>query len=181
MSSSRCYRRFERNTGLSARDLIRGIIRKGVRCNRLSPRSTNYLMEQFPPARVNVQSPEPFYVKDKVCCKKATKVYLCLFVCLATKAVHLELATNLTTEAFLKYLQRLLAQRGVCKDIYSDNGTNFVGTRNEMEKIKAFLKVNHHLISEHAVIEGVDWHFIPSHAPHFEGLWKRPISPGRNS
>ncbi|KAK9296911.1 hypothetical protein QLX08_009221 [Tetragonisca angustula] len=63
----------------------------------------------------------------------------------------------------------------VCKGIYFDNGTSFVGTRNEMQKIKGFLKANHQVISKYAVIEDVDWYFIPPHAPHFGGLWERSV------
>ncbi|XP_043496357.1 uncharacterized protein LOC122520328 [Polistes fuscatus] len=51
----------------------------------------------------------------------------------ATKAVHLELVNDLTTEAFLAALRRFMARRGKCSDIYSDNATNFVGAANELE------------------------------------------------
>ncbi|KOX80083.1 hypothetical protein WN51_08987, partial [Melipona quadrifasciata] len=46
----------------------------------------------------------------------------------------------------------------------------------EMKKITAFLKANYQIISRHAVMEGIDWHFIPPHVPHFEGLWERSSS-----
>ena len=57
-----------------------------MRCNRVTPKSTSYLMGQLPPARVNVQSPflstgvdyvGLFYVKDRVRSKTTTKAYLC--------------------------------------------------------------------------------------------------------
>ncbi|KOX69476.1 hypothetical protein WN51_06560 [Melipona quadrifasciata] len=75
----------------------------------------------------------------------------------------------------MKCFQRFLARIGVCKHIYSDNGTNFVGARNEMKRLTAFLKANRRTITNQAVIEGVDWHFIPPHAPHFGDLWERSI------
>ncbi len=52
------------------------------------------------------------------------KVYVCIFVCLSTKAVHIEISSDLTTEAFLAALTRFVARRGVPKTILSDNGTN---------------------------------------------------------
>ena len=166
---------------LSARGSIKGIIRQ---CMRVNHRSTSYLMGQLPPVRVNVQSPflsagvdyaGPFYVKDRVRSKTTTKAYLCLFVCMTTKAVHLELATDLTTEAFIRCLQRLTARRNMCREIQSDNGTNFVGAWNEIQRIRAFLQSNREAIFNYAITEGFDWRFIPPHAPHFEGLWKRSI------
>ena len=145
-----------------------------LRCNRGSPRSTSYLMGQSPPARVNVQGlffstgvdyAGLFYVKDRVRSETTIKAHFCLFVCLTTKAVHLELATGFTTEAFIKCLQRLTAWKSMCREIYPDNGINFVVAWNEMQKTRAFFQSNHKAIFNYAVTEGFDWHFIPPHAP----------------
>jgi hypothetical protein len=46
---------------------------------------------------------------------------------MVTKAIHLELVTSMTTDAFLAAFQRFTSRRRSCKDIYSDNATNFVG------------------------------------------------------
>ena len=53
--------------------------------------------------------------------------YVCLFVCLTTRAVHLEIVMDLTTEAFMAAFGRFVARRGRLNTILSDNGTNFVG------------------------------------------------------
>ncbi|GFS91900.1 DUF5641 domain-containing protein [Trichonephila clavipes] len=58
---------------------------------------------------------------------KSTKGYIALFVCLATKAVHIETVGDLTTDSFIAALHRFSARRGAPRHIYSDNGTNFVG------------------------------------------------------
>lgn len=55
------------------------------------------------------------------------KSYVCLFVCFSTKAVHLELVSSLSTEAFLSALDRFVSRRGLSADIYSDQGTNSLG------------------------------------------------------
>ena len=89
--------------------------------------------------------------------------------------VHLELATDLTTEAFIRCLQRLTARKNMCREIYSDNGTNFVGAWNEIQRIRAFLQSNREAIFNYAITECFDWRFIPPHAPHFGGLWERSI------
>lgn len=68
------------------------------------------------------------------------KAYLCIFVCFATRAVHLEVVSNLTTDCFFlkNCLKRFIARRGKCKNMFSDCGTNFVGARNEMQRFCEF-------------------------------------------
>nr|CAH7745254.1 unnamed protein product [Callosobruchus chinensis] len=82
----------------------------------------------------------PFSIKDKKTRKyNVTKGYVCLFVCMATKALHLELATELTSEAFLACLHRFFARRGKSLHLYTDNGSNFIAANKELRN---FLKHN---------------------------------------
>ncbi|GFX06941.1 integrase catalytic domain-containing protein [Trichonephila clavipes] len=67
---------------------------------------------------------------------KSTKGYIALFVCLATKAVHIEAVGDLTTDSFIAALRRFSARRGAPRHIYSDNGTNFVGARRKLDEIR---------------------------------------------
>jgi hypothetical protein len=62
--------------------------------------------------------------------KSRIKRYLCLFLCLQTHCVHLEMAWSLEADGFLKALTRMVARRGWPRDMLSDNGTNFVGGNN---------------------------------------------------
>lgn len=66
--------------------------------------------------------------------RRVLKGYVSLFICLSTKAIHLELATDLTTPTFLAALRRIMARRGMPSNIYSDNGTNFVVANNILVK-----------------------------------------------
>jgi hypothetical protein len=59
------------------------------------------------------------------------KAYVALFVCMATKATHLELVSDHTSAAFIAALQRFISRRGLPSDINSDEGTNFVGAKKE--------------------------------------------------
>ncbi|GFX24176.1 integrase catalytic domain-containing protein [Trichonephila clavipes] len=70
---------------------------------------------------------------------KTTKGYIALFVCFATKALHLELVSDLTSEAFIASLKRFCAKRGAPKHIYCDNGTTFVGARRKLQEIFKFV------------------------------------------
>ena len=67
--------------------------------------------------------------------KAREKRYLCLFTCLLTRAVHLELAFGLDTDRFLNAFYRMANRRGMPQEIISDNGTNFVGAKRELYKL----------------------------------------------
>ena len=63
------------------------------------------------------------------------KAYVCVFVSFSVKAVHLELVSDLTTEAFLAALRRFVARRGKPSVMWSDNGSNFVGAAGELREL----------------------------------------------
>ena len=63
---------------------------------------------------------------------KSYKGYIALFICVASKAVHLEAVSDLTTVAFLAAYRRFVGRRGLCKKLYSDNATNFKGASKEL-------------------------------------------------
>ena len=67
--------------------------------------------------------------------KRRQKRYLCLFTCLATRAVHLETAYSLDTDSFLNALYRMTSRRGLMEEMYSDNGTNFRAADKEMKSL----------------------------------------------
>ncbi len=67
------------------------------------------------------------------------KSYICIFVCFAVKAVHIEAVSDLTTEAFLAALKRFVSRRGVPEEIHSDNGTNFQGASRELQDLYQLL------------------------------------------
>ena len=63
------------------------------------------------------------------------KAYICVFVSLTVKAIHLELVSDLTTEAFVAALRRFIARRGKLSLIWSDNGSNFIGANREIKEL----------------------------------------------
>ncbi|XP_076301920.1 uncharacterized protein LOC143220059 [Lasioglossum baleicum] len=74
----------------------------------------------------------------------------------------------------LRSITCLVARRGICKNIYSDNGTNFVGANNELIALQQTLskdeKFNHFLTAKE-----ISWHFMPALSPHFGGLWEAAV------
>ncbi|XP_072389317.1 uncharacterized protein [Diabrotica undecimpunctata] len=97
------------------------------------------------------------------------KVWVCLFTCAVYRAVHLELCTALSVVSFMQALRRFIARRGRPKTIYSDNGTNFVGTEN------AFLRVDFEKIAESSSVEHIQWRFNPPTAAWWGGFWERLV------
>ncbi len=101
------------------------------------------------------------------------KRWCCLFTCLSTRAVHLEVYQSLDTDSCLNAIRRFIARRGRLKVIWSDNGTNFVGASKELrEFIRA---LNKDVIEASLAQEDLTWKFNPPAAPHFGGVWERPV------
>ncbi|XP_075210253.1 uncharacterized protein LOC142317582 [Lycorma delicatula] len=103
----------------------------------------------------------------------STKCYIALFICFTTKAIHLEVAEDMTSTAFIAAFRRFIARRGKPKDVYSDNGTNFVGACKELRSEEIFKneQLESKLIDNFAD-EGIHWHFQPPSGPHFGRLWE---------
>lgn len=103
----------------------------------------------------------------------ATKAYISVFVCLSTKAIHIELVSDLTTTGFIAAYERFVSRRGTCSDLYSDNATNFVGAST------TFLRSEKNLFNKDVTnalaMKGTTWHFSPPLSPHFNGLAESAI------
>lgn len=108
---------------------------------------------------------------------KSQKAYLCLFVCLATKALHLELASDLSTPVFLAALRRFVARRGTVNTIYCDQGTNFIGASNSLDELYQFLSSPefHEAYSSELLAQRITFQFNPPASPHFGGLWEANV------
>jgi len=120
-------------------------VRRCITCCRARPRLLNQVISPLPTDRVQIARPfnisgvdycGPFFVHYKIRGKKPHKVYLAIFCCFTTKAVHLEVVSDLTTQAFLAELKRFNGRRGVARSIYCDNAMNFVGAKNELRELK---------------------------------------------
>ncbi|GFW16351.1 integrase catalytic domain-containing protein [Trichonephila clavipes] len=98
------------------------------------------------------------------------KSYICIFICLVAKAVHLELVSTLSTDAMLAALRRFIARRGHPSEIHSDNGTNFIGANNYLKQLYILMK--EHSIQKYSTDRNIRWKLIPPNAPNFGGLWE---------
>lgn len=105
------------------------------------------------------------------------KVYVAVYVCLSTKANHLEVVSDLTTEAFLACLKRFFVRRGRSQYIYSDNATNFVRANRKLTELYALFESQQfkERLQQFADIERINWKFIPPRSPNFGGLWEAAV------
>ena len=94
----------------------------------------------------------PMYVKEG---RKVLKRYGLLFTCFSLHAVHIELLASLGTDSFIQGLQRFIGRRGAVREIRSYNGTNFVGSENELKK--AMEELDQKMIGNFLLEEGCDY------------------------
>lgn len=100
------------------------------------------------------------------------KAYVCVFVCFATRAIHVELVSNQSTNQFIAALRRMIARRGQIHTIWSDNGTNFVGANSFLKQIYAKNQEWSETIPKQM---GIKWNFIAPHSPHHGGLHEAAV------
>lgn len=145
-------------------------------------------MAALPKERVTIDRPfhrsgvdfcGPILVKSGIRRVTAIKCYVAVFIYFVTRAVHLKLVSNLTSDAFLAALTRFMARRGMCAYINSDNATNFVGA-NKVLRNYFKLSSNNKTVSETLANECVQWHFNPPAAHHFGGLWETAVKSGKS-
>lgn len=170
----------------NARSLARTICHRCIDCFRSKPKVHEQLMADLPAVRVSpsavfckvgVDLCGPFYIKYPIRRSPAVKSYVAIFVCLITKAVHMEIVADLSTQAFLSAFRRFVATRGKPQVVKCDNATNFVGANRELEDLRRqFLDQQfQHTIVRSAEDEGIQFAFIPARSPNFGGLWEAAV------
>ncbi|GFY02163.1 integrase catalytic domain-containing protein [Trichonephila clavipes] len=88
---------------------------------------------------------------------------------------NIELVSDLTSQAFIAALKRLMARRGKCAKLFSDNGKNFVGASNEIKKLLEIVRKPDEKLANYLAAEGIEWKCIPARSPNFGGLWEAAI------
>ena len=103
------------------------------------------------------------------------KGYISIFICMATRAVHIELVEDYSSEAFIAAFHRFTARRGHCKELYSDQGTNFVRADTQLRHMLSESGEFYSQVTRTFTQEGTCWKFNPPSAPHFGGLWEAAV------
>ena len=153
---------------------MRHVISKCVFCRRNYSRPNEQKMADLPKNRISPAPPftytdvdyfGPFIIKER---RKEVKRYGSLFMCLVSRAVHIEVASSLESNSFILALRRFIARRGPVREMRSDNGTNFVGARNEL--LQAREELDDEEIRVKLLKENIDWIFNPPAASHMGGV-----------
>jgi len=142
-------------------------------------RTSQQLMGDLPPVRTR-QLP-PFYATGvdytgPITTKRGNprkltlvKSYICIFICMATHAIHIELSEDLSTESFLLAFERFTNPRGTPHDVYSDN---FAGASKLLSSEQQLPFDHLDLMAKTSNLQTTRdfiWHFSPAMSPHFGG------------
>ena len=106
--------------------------------------------------------------------KVPKKLWVCLFTCLTTRAVHLEPVLNLETLEFLNALRMFISRRGLPLSIRSDNASQFKLADKELKTLLS--KINWSKIEAFALEKNFEWKFIIPYTPHLQGATERLVS-----
>lgn len=175
----------ERFWPLRVRNLARQVVHSCIKCFRCKPEVMEQLMGELPPERVTptfaflrtgVDYCGPFRYRA-VPRGAPVKSYIAIFVCLATKAVHVECVADLTSNSFIAALRRFVARRGKPELIECDNALNFRGAKRELDElVRLFGSQQHqHLVASSCADDGIAFKFIPPRSPNFGGLWEAAV------
>lgn len=172
---------------LSSRNVIRQRVRLCNFCFKVNPKNPWPKMANLPSCRVaetkafantGVDYAGPINITlQRRRGQRSQKAYLCVFICLSTKAVHIEVASDLSTDTFLDAFKRFISRRGPVSCMYSDNGTNFIGAKTKLDDLFALIssdKYRDTLLNE-LNCRRISWKVIPPHAPHFGGMWESTV------
>ncbi|KMQ86362.1 gag-pol protein [Lasius niger] len=170
---------------LGGRAPVSSFIRRCVRCARHRAATAQEMMGSLPTSRVTPTRPflhsgvdyaGPYTLRTwRGRASRTYKAYLIVFICFSTSAVHLDLATDYSTQGFLAAYRRFIARRGRCVTISSDCGTNFVGADAELRRLFNSASKDAAEIAHLLAADGTEWKFNPPSAPHFGGKWEAAV------
>ena len=92
------------------RQFVRKLLYKCVICRKLEGRPYQAPPPPSPFTYTGVDFVEPLYVKNHS--GPQQKVWICLYTCCVTRAIHLDLVPSLTASSFMRSLRRFSARRG---------------------------------------------------------------------
>ncbi|GBO36029.1 hypothetical protein AVEN_120788-1 [Araneus ventricosus] len=170
---------------INGRNVCLKVVFQYITCFKNKPVLERQIMGDLPRERVTPSFPfcyvgidfcGPFHIKFKNQRKGIlNKVYVCIFVCLSTKAIHLDFVSDLTSDAFIACLKRFFSRRGKSSKIFSDNAKNFVGASTELKKLYKMVSHPNETLANFLLSENNEWKFIPPRSPNFGGLWEAGV------
>jgi hypothetical protein len=165
---------------LGSRLLVKSVVTHCIRCQRTKPLLAHQLMGDLPLSRVTpsrsftisgLDYAGPFQVRTtKGHGHRSYKAYVVLFICFVTRALHLELVSDLTSSAFIATFRRFTSRRGLCRHLYSDNAITFKGADSKLRGIFKAASTFYKRVGATLTNNGTSWTFIPLNIPHYGSL-----------
>ena len=164
------------------KQVIGQFLKNCVTCQKLRGNYQTQKMADLPVDRLEQVAPftntgmdvfGPYIVHDGKNTRRSTsskKVWVLLFTCLVSRAIHMESLSSMDTSTFRLALRRFFAIRGTCKRLRSDHGSNFIGARNQMQQ-----DIDLDALRKQIEDEGCVWELNPPYASHCAGVWERKI------
>ena len=146
---------------LGGSSVVSKLVHECVTCRRLKAKVQEQKMADLLADRLTPTLPfiycavdyfGPWYAREG---RKELKRYGVLFTCLVTRAVHLEVANSLETDSYINAICRFICRRGPVRQMRSDNGSNFVGARRELQE--ALAEMNQSQVKLEILKENCDW------------------------
>ncbi|XP_062704132.1 uncharacterized protein LOC134286523 [Aedes albopictus] len=109
--------------------------------------------------------------------RRSEKRWIVLFTCLVVRAIHLEVAHNLTAQSCTMAIRRFICRRGPAAEYFSDNGTNLKAASKEF--VQQWQEISAECAEEFTSAR-TKWHFNPPAAPHMGGIWERMVRTVKN-
>ena len=171
---------------VNANAIVRHLIHKCVICCKLRGKMGYQKMADLPQKRCTEAAPftycsvdmfGPLIIKEK---RSELKRYGALFTCFSSRTMHIEVTNSLDADSFILAFHRFMARRRAVRSIWSDNGTNFVGARNELQW--AFKEMKHDKIKSFLQEDGtcwILWHKYLTGASHMGGVSEHQIRSAR--
>lgn len=163
---------------------VASYVHQCVKCRKLRGSVEEQRMADLPSERVDPSPPftycgmdcfGPFFTKQG---RKVNKRYGLLFTCLCCRAIHIEMVNDMSADAFINGLRCFVSIRGAVRQIRCDQGSNFVGAKNEMYNALKQMDVNH--LTAFLAERQCDFIMNAPHSSHVGGVWERQIRTVRN-
>ncbi|XP_064475828.1 uncharacterized protein LOC135389726 [Ornithodoros turicata] len=164
---------------IRARQLVKTVINQCRVCARFrachataptAPLPADRLERTHPFDTTGIDFAGPLYVKVS---DTQVKSYIALFTCATSRAVHLELVSDLTTKAFVMAFRRFISRRGVPSTVYSDNALTFKRAERDIRNLWNVIRNEEvqNFASEHRI----HWKYIVERAAWWGGFWERMV------
>ena len=169
---------------IHARNRVRQAVRRCVICTRyrgqtleqqMAPLPSVHLAPSRPFISTGVDYAGPFAVRtSKGRGQRSGKGYVAIFVCMVTRAVHIEVVSDYSAPTFLMAFRRFTSRRGLCREVFSDNGTTFQGADSELRRLLQKASSFSQEVATALACDGISWSFIPPGLPILEEYGKPP-------